>query len=684
MDWADAIAGFNEAEVESLGEPCFVNGIETRAIVGSIGESSGMEDAGYFRQEGCEIQIKRPADFGMVERPRANDLVELRDKVWRVHQVQGLERDTGFILSLECLPKAQTQYKPQTPDSGGIQASKPSNVLAGVLPSSVSDVSIDKSPDSPTDAESEILTEPNAPTNPQALVQFVDLFLIAGQSNAHGHSATSELTAEQSTEISDFYFHTSWHAPNTSDATDQQYFSGVSDSMEIGKTRGEGTSINLSSDYFGIEWGFAKKIKTDYTTSNKVGIVKYAIGASTIDDNANFSDWDTTKTTEAWGGLLNAIDDAVAKLKTLGLTPNWKGFLWYQGESNGGNDPATYQGHLETLISEIETKLGLTNMPATFVAPADQNGNDMVVNDAFNTLAREQLFYDFIKASDHHDGSYADVHLNGQNMYDAGEDAGVAMVRAVTNTAPTSTEFEPSAMTTLVWLDMDDRSSHGITGTSWNEPVTIINDKSGNNYNYTPSNGSSIRSITNQQNGKNIFRFNGNVDATNVTNVNFSSTARHKWFFVARVIQFDAQDTLFLAQGNGLQLILFNRTGGTGVFTGEWYVHTGTHLSPTSTNLQGSWVMLAVEWDIPNLRASTWLNGTAYNTNISNSVLSQITTMQTRLNKYTNVADSDWGELILTENITQDQSDKIEGYLTRKWGLLSDLPTSHPYKYYTP
>jgi hypothetical protein len=186
------------------------------------------------------------------------------------------------------------------------------------------------------------------------------------------------------------------------------------------------------------------------------------------------------------------------------------------------------------------------------------------------------------------------------------------------------------------------------------------------------------------QNGKNIFRFNGNVDATNVTNIAFDSTARHKWFFVARVIQFDSHDTLFLAQGNGLQLILFNRTGGAGVFTGEWYVHGGTHLTGTSTNILNQWVMLAVEWDIPNLRASTWLNGTAYNTNVSNSVLNKITTMQTRLNKYTNVADSDWGELILTENITQDQSDKIEGYLTRKWGLLSDLPTSHPYKYYTP
>ena len=699
MDWANALAGFNDAECEALGELAWVADHKTNAIVGSITESSGMDDVGYFKNEGCQITIKRPADFGMGKRPRANDLVELRGKVWRVNQVQSLESDTGFVLDIECLPKVAPKYPtttPQTPANiigeaiPSIQAQRPRNVIVRIGVKAPNKVITEASPTSPeeidtillppltpsevdteqispaTPTQIEALTTPAPPSQLDATIEYIDLFLVAGQSNAHGHSATADLTTEQSTEIEEIYFHTSWHS-NTSDATTTQYYTGISDSMELGKTRGEGTSTNLSSDYFGIEWGFAKKIKTDYTTSNKVGVVKYAVGASTIDDNASFTDWDTTKTTEAWGGLLNAIDDATTKFEALGLNINWKGFLWYQGESNGGNDPTTYQGHLETLISEIETKLGLTNMPTTFVAPADQNGNDMVVNDAFNTLAREESFYDFIKASEHHDGTYYNVHLNAPNMYNAGEDAGVAMVRAVTNTAPTSTEFEPSTMTTRLWLDMDDRASHGITGGTWNEPVTTINDKSGNGYQYTPSSGSSIRSITNQRNGKNIFRFNGNVDATNVTNIAFDSTARHKWFFVARVIQFDAHDTLFLAQGNGLQLILFNRTGGAGVFGGEWYVHTGTHLSPTSTNIQGQWVMLAVEWDIPNLRASTWVNGTAYNTNVSNGVLNKITTMQTRLNKYTNVADSDWGELILAENITQDQSDKIEGYLTRKW-----------------
>ena len=82
MDWANALAGFNDAECEALGELVWLEDYKTNAIIGSITESSGMDDVGYFKNEGCQITIKRPADFGMDRRPRANDLVELRGKVW--------------------------------------------------------------------------------------------------------------------------------------------------------------------------------------------------------------------------------------------------------------------------------------------------------------------------------------------------------------------------------------------------------------------------------------------------------------------------------------------------------------------------------------------------------------------------------------------------------------------------
>ena len=105
----------------------------------------------------------------------------------------------------------------------------------------------------------------------------------------------------------------------------------------------------------------------------------------------------------------------------------------------------------------------------------------MPVDEAFNKLARQQNYYDFIKISQYHDGTYNNVHLNASNMYDAGEAVAPAMALAIAGNAPTSSEFSPSTLTTRTWLDMADTST--LTESRGN--VTTIGDKSGNGYNFT-------------------------------------------------------------------------------------------------------------------------------------------------------------------------------------------------------
>jgi hypothetical protein len=36
--------------------------------------------------------------------------------------------------------------------------------------------------------------------------------------------------------------------------------------------------------------------------------------------------------------------------------------------------------------------------------------------------------------------------------------------------------------------------------------------------------------------------------------------------------------------------------------------------------------------------------------------------------------------LIFSENLFDDNRQKIEGYLAHKWGLSNNLPANHPYK----
>jgi hypothetical protein len=69
---------------------------------------------------------------------------------------------------------------------------------------------------------------------------------------------------------------------------------------------------------------------------------------------------------------------------------------------------------------------------------------------------------------------------------------------------------------------------------------------------------------------------------------------------------------------------------------------------------------------------------------VAQSGLSTFGTGNLKLNDYQNNADSDWGEVVLTENLTQANTSKIEGYLAHKWGIESDLPSAHPYKSLAP
>ena len=113
--------------------------------------------------------------------------------------------------------------------------------------------------------------------------QTVDIYLQAGQSNAHGWGAVSTLTEEQKTQ--DGIFYTSWN-DSTSNASSTQYYSSWASSLVAGSTRGDNQTSTLgNSIYFGPEIGFmAKANELSLAGGRPIGILKYAIGASSITD----------------------------------------------------------------------------------------------------------------------------------------------------------------------------------------------------------------------------------------------------------------------------------------------------------------------------------------------------------------------------------------------------------------
>lgn len=230
----------------------------------------------------------------------------------------------------------------------------------------------------------------------------VDLFIIAGQSNAHGHARINGLNDDQIT-TNDVYFYTSWHE-NTSNATTTQYYSEWATDVVAGSTRGDSGESTLNSEQFGPELGFARRAKQLSSTRARIGIVKHAIGASSLGASggydivvengeyyrckvthtsqasnrpyygASWGDfWEVTTsetTTNAWAadtdytgvglsdwdlaefaddvregdalrGWKRAVDDAASKLTALNITYRWRGLIWWQGES--GTDTTNVQ-----------------------------------------------------------------------------------------------------------------------------------------------------------------------------------------------------------------------------------------------------------------------------------------------------------------------------------------------------
>lgn len=231
----------------------------------------------------------------------------------------------------------------------------------------------------------------------------VDLFIIAGQSNAHGHALISGLNDDQIV-TNDVYFHTSWHH-NTSNATTTQYYSDWATDVIAGSTRGDDGESTLDSTLFGPELGFARRAKNLTSTYSRIGIVKHAIGASQLTaGDLSLSDWDMgtyaddVREGDALRAWKRTMDDAVAKLTQLNISYRWRGMIWWQGES--GTNTADVQSlwqHMRDYLNApdmaiVATRLGygvanswtsasvFTNTTNVDVVDATEFGHSNAVN----------------------------------------------------------------------------------------------------------------------------------------------------------------------------------------------------------------------------------------------------------------------------------------------------------------
>lgn len=206
-----------------------------------------------------------------------------------------------------------------------------------------------------------------AANDPQA----IDVFLIAGQSNATGQGYVRNLP-------SGFRI----------DARVRLYHSGTPH-LNSGSTPNRWIPLRQASespDRFGPELGFGNRIQAFYPT-RKVAIIKHAHSGTNL-----FSQWapGPSKTSRSgWGeqfiALVDTVTPALAALKNEGLRPIVRGMLWQQGEADadvGGAAADNYGKNLVAFIGRVREQFDAPGMLFVYgyvYPPPNQGANIQLV-----------------------------------------------------------------------------------------------------------------------------------------------------------------------------------------------------------------------------------------------------------------------------------------------------------------
>jgi len=229
--------------------------------------------------------------------------------------------------------------------------------------------------------------------------------------------------------------------------------------------------------------------------------------------------------------------------------------------------------------------------------------------------------------------------------------------------------WTPEQLSTSAWFDASDTSTV-IAGGSSN--VYQWNDKSGNGNDVTQTTGSQQPLTgTRTMNGFNVIEF---LDTSDQLLAIDSSLATFTEPEILCVVEFDT-DGYLMDSFNGDRGAIRRSGGSLSTVTQAGQTNTGVPISTDPTmiycNYNTSGGFLAVDGATPASIAGT------YNT-------IEGLTLGSWSGHVTVFFNGIIGEFIITSGLSTGDRQKIEGYLSHKWGLEGNLPSSHPYKSFAP
>jgi hypothetical protein len=241
--------------------------------------------------------------------------------------------------------------------------------------------------------------------------------------------------------------------------------------------------------------------------------------------------------------------------------------------------------------------------------------------------------------------------------------------------------WTPSRLESVsLWMDANDSSTITLTSSE----VSQWDDKSGNGYNFTQTDANQ-RPTLGTLNGLTSVQFNLNDAGTATDKLNATSNPLGNVNdSVGEMSLFIAGEVNSLATSGGYFPIIGQNT---------FYISTyilgqvlarfgsaGQFSSSAGIVSNGDKVLLGFTSSVSASNQEVFLNGTSV---ASQSVTSSLSVASSfYIHGFTsNGYDNELGEIVMVAGNTLSTSDrqKIEGYLAHKWGMDSNLDSSHPY-----
>ena len=496
----------------------------------------------------------------------------------------------------------------------------------------------------------------------------LEVYLLAGQSNAGGTALDSEFSTFTQTD----------GTGTLSDTREQILFSSNSNSDY------NNTPVILNpGGQHGIELSFLDKI--DNIREKKQLLVKYYSGGSKIET------WEKDAGENNWTKMIASVDHIISWAAENGYSLDWKGLVWFQGESDAGDDQADHKSKLQQLITNIRTHLNKNEtdyeLPVCLIQPDnrtatfDEYGNYVrstrvttieTVRGAQQEVADEDPRVELIDTDtysdlmDWNDANHG-IHWQAEAYVGMGIDAATRMDQIIEGTLVYSPP-DPN-----LWFDASDSSTVTHNGAT-QQQVSEWRDKSGNNYHVTQStsNKQAVYNLT-PLNGKNTMQFNTSRQFTRDT----PDPA-------------DFRDVYVVAQWEGGDPFTHTSDSVKGLFTGAKNDNPNQGIQ-TGLNTRKLYAHSERFYD------DIILNGSAFD--INDDIIDYLKVpfcINVRCNSYKPLTGFSisrdrkldgrgWkgriAEIVCFDHLlTDEERHKLEGYLAHKWGTTSTLPENHPYK----